>query len=148
MGLFPGAHQGPPPCWAPPPRLPPGRSASTWACRSCSPAPTTWPPSATWAPRTSPRGSGWAWSCAAPRGRMTALWGGGATSAVGPGTGCWSGPAASPTGASTGPAWWTKTAKDCGKGLGGHSKQFCLSFYDLLFNAKNIGLSVFNMHYI
>ncbi|CAF99026.1 unnamed protein product [Tetraodon nigroviridis] len=77
------------------------RSVSTWACRSCSAAPTRWPPSGTSEPPTSHRESGWVWSSGAQKGRTTALWADGAISAAERATACWSGPAASPTAAST-----------------------------------------------
>lgn len=106
--VLPGAQQGP----APRPALT-DRSASTWACRSCSAALMTWHSSVTWAQRTLPRAFGWVWSSEAPRARTTAPWAADVTSPADRATAYWSGPAASPTGASTVHIWWMKTAKDC-----------------------------------
>ncbi|XP_029114233.1 CAP-Gly domain-containing linker protein 4 isoform X3 [Scleropages formosus] len=102
---------------------PPARQARTAASacsrarRSSWAAPTRWRSSATWARPTLRRGSGWAWSCAAPRARTMAPSGGAATSAVGRATGSWCGPAGSPTGESTGRNWWMSSAESGGGGL-------------------------------
>lgn len=55
--------------------------------------------------------SGWAWSCAVLRGRMTARLALGATSAVGLSMASWCAQAGSPTAVLMEPSWWTKAAE-------------------------------------
>lgn len=100
LAVFLEARRGPAPH-----RAVTDRSVSTWACRSCSPAPTRWRSSVTWAQRTLPRASGWVSSSGAPKARMTAPWAAAVTSAVEQATACWCVPAASPTAESTVHAW-------------------------------------------
>lgn len=108
------------------------RCVCTWACTSCSAARTTWPSSATWARRTSPRASGWAWSSEAPRARTTARWAPAVTSPANRATACWYARAASPTAASTALAWWMKAAEGC-RNAGGRGSEGHLRCFDFLF---------------
>lgn len=74
---------------------------STWACRSCSAAPTRWLSSVTSVRRTLRPVFGWVWSSGAQKEKMTALWADAVISAADLATGFWFGPAASPTEEST-----------------------------------------------
>lgn len=86
-------------------------SNCTWACRSCLAVPMKWAPSAILALLTLHQVSGWAWSCAVLRGRMTVQLALGATSAVGLSMASWCARAGSLTVVLTEPSWWRKAAE-------------------------------------